>query len=95
MALKDASGNMEIETFVEKLQEWHANKVAQLRHITKNKDASLIFGDMEVDPSSDLATGVRVGVSLSLELLGTLPFSVERNDDSDIEDDGDYLDEEG
>ena len=41
-----------------------------------------------VDADSDLARGIRIGVDLSLELLGELPFKVERSDTESEDDDG-------
>ncbi len=66
---------MEVEEFVEKLQKWHAHKVAQLKQITEQADAVIHIGDMEIEPLTDMAKGFRVGVLISLELLGKLPFS--------------------
>lgn len=72
-----------IEDFVEKLQLWHENKVSQLRQITSNKDAVIEIGDLKIEPDSDMAKGFRVGVIVSLELLGKMPFSISQNDEDE------------
>ena len=71
---------MEIEEFIEKLQEWHANKVRMLKKITEHKDAVMQIGDMEIAPGTDMAKGFRAGVHISLALLGKLPISVSRGE---------------
>ena len=68
--------------FVNDLKRWHEHQVGQLQIVLENKDAVLKIGDMEIDPDSDLAKGFRAGISVSLELLGELPFTVKEEDDN-------------
>jgi hypothetical protein len=76
---------MEIEEFVDKLQEWHGDKVAQLRQITENRDATIQLRDITLEPGSDIAAAFRAGVAVSLEILGKLPFSASHDDDIEDE----------
>ncbi|MBX9347142.1 hypothetical protein K5M36_08580 [Chromobacterium vaccinii] len=72
--------------FVEQLQEWHAGQVAQLRLITENRTVDLRLNDLEVSAGSDIAKGLRLGIEIALQKLGTLPFTVR---EEEIEEDSD------
>jgi len=60
-----------------KLQQWHFNRTNQLKTLLEHKDAPISVADIQIEPNTDLAKGMRIGVMLSLELLGKLPFSLE------------------
>ena len=62
--------------FLEFVQDWHKMQTNQLRLITEKKAKSIKFGNQEIDGDSDVAKGIRIGVSLALDLLGELPFNV-------------------
>ena len=68
--------NQEFIDFTKQLQDWHANRVKQLQLITENRTADLRLGDREISAGSEIAKGIRLGVLLSLDQLGKLPFSV-------------------
>jgi hypothetical protein len=65
--------------FIEHVQTWHARMTAQLSEIVNNKGASIQVGDKLIAADSDIAKGIRFGVGLSLDMLGELPFKVDRN----------------
>jgi hypothetical protein len=67
----------EITEFFGLLQQWHTNRTNQLKKLIELKDALIKLDDIEIEPNTDLAKGLLIGVMLSLELLGKLPFSLE------------------
>lgn len=70
--------------FIQLLSQWHANKVATLKHLTSIPEGT----DVVVDEQSvmklegDTLKGFRVGLETALMELGTLPFAVEFEPDS-------------
>lgn len=73
------SDNIELFEFVELLEEWHKNKIEQLKLISESKpDTKLILGKIEIDGKSEMAKGIRTGVEIALSELGELPFSVSK-----------------
>jgi len=83
--------NEEMIEFIEAVQGWHENHVAQLQLIIDNSDAEMDFGGVKIEADSDLAKGIRTGVQVALAQLGKLPFSTEKTapedeDDLDLED---------
>ena len=71
--------------FLALLRQWHDYKTSQLRQIVEHRDADLVFNEMTIAADSEAAKGVRLGVDLSLHLLGTLPFSVSRDECEECE----------
>lgn len=69
----------ETRDFLAFLMQWHRHQVAQLQMIVdeNNKDASIDLNGEKIDPDSDLARGVRIGVSVALDLFESLPFGME------------------
>lgn len=81
--------NEELGEFVELLTEWHRNKVGNLRDVQEgSKEGTLLkLGD---DDEGFALTGreaefFKLGIEVALIELGTLPFKVTVNDDSDEE----------
>ena len=77
--------NADMIEFVEAVQEWHENRVNQLKLIIDNTDADIRFANQEIEADSDLARGIRTGVKIALSQLGKLPFSTEKTDPEDEE----------
>lgn len=73
----------EILEFIEQLQEWHDNKVIQLLRVTDSEYEDMEINGQKVDAKSDYASGIRTGVSLSLSLLGKLPFELKKSDEEE------------
>lgn len=73
---------MEIQEFVEQLTKWHKFQVQQLQTVLDHPDARIKFthdeGDIEL--SEEQSKGFRAGVRMSLQRLGTLPFTVATTD---------------
>jgi len=74
--------NDEIAWVFEKLEQWHSIRTNQLKTILEHKDAPIKLDGVHIEPDTDLAKGLRIGVMLSLELLGKLPFSLEKDHDN-------------
>lgn len=75
---------MDLEDFAQHIQAWHSNRVGQLQQILDHKDAPIRLEGAEgtvVEITGEQAKGFRAGVRLSLELLGTLPFSVTQDEE--------------
>ncbi len=66
----------EVIEFTAQLQRWHESRVANLKLLLDNPTAELKIGSVTIESDSDLAKGLRIGVSLALDQLGKLPFSV-------------------
>lgn len=74
--------DQETAELLEKLGDWHQHKVKQLQLILDNKDADMLIADIEIKAGSDIAKGLRIGVMLSLQYLGKLPFTIEGDGDA-------------
>ena len=81
--------NKELGEFAELLTEWHHKKVGNLREVQEgSKEGTLLkLGD---DDKGFPLTGreaefFKLGIEVALIELGTLPFKVTVNGDSDVE----------
>lgn len=75
---------MNLEDFLEQLTQWHQHQVAQLNLVIDNPDLPLKFQSedgLEVELTAQQAKGFRLGVQQSLKRLGTLPFTVSRDEE--------------
>ena len=74
---------------INKLQAWHKSRVDNLKMVVEHKGADLHIGETLIAGDSDIAKGIRFGVAMALEKLGTLPFTVtpvaDREDEGDEE----------
>ena len=77
--------NEELIEFIQKLQLWHGHKTEQLQQIVDHKDAAIEIGDMTIPAESQMAKGIRIGVRLSLGMLGELPFSLQEKEQEEEE----------
>ncbi|MXR36732.1 hypothetical protein [Craterilacuibacter sinensis] len=68
--------NQEFIDFIKNLQEWHGGQVTQLELVVEEKTADLKLGEALISADSDIAKGIRLGVSIALSRLGKLPFNV-------------------
>jgi hypothetical protein len=73
----DINDPQQLNEFLQKLLDWHGERVESLQLILDHKDARLKIGDKEIEPDSDIAKGIRFGVGIALDTLGKLPFSVD------------------
>ena len=66
MAEKRIQADKEMADFLAHVCQWHKNGVRQLEMIVdeNNKDASIDLNGEKIDPDSDLAMGVRIGISV-------------------------------
>ena len=74
----------DLDMLVKHLTLWHTSKVAMLKHMLKVPDgteAELNEGE-KILLTGDMLKGFRVGVTLGLSELGTLPFVAELADSS-------------
>ena len=74
----------DLDQFVKHLTLWHNAKVAMLNHMLKvpeGTEAELNEGE-KIILNGDMLKGFRVGVTLGLTELGTLPFVAEMTDSS-------------
>jgi len=83
--------NEETKKLVDAIQEWHGQAVAQLKEIINHPSADMKVGDITIGADTEKAKGIRFGVSLSLELLGKLPLTINAIEDEDEEIDTDRL----
>lgn len=67
----------ETAEIIKQLEKWHSSQVNQLNKILAHKESVLNIADIEIKPNTDLAKGLRIGVMLSLKLLGELPLSLD------------------
>jgi len=73
----------EVLEVVQQLMAWHSNRVDQL-NIFVNQDAEKIrIGDHVTIDNPDVIKGIRIGVQVSLELLGKLPISLNQTSEED------------
>ena len=75
----------DLNQFVYHLNNWHQSKVAMLRHmlqIPEGTAAELNDGE-KVTMTGDILRGFRIGVTLGLSELGTLPFVAEMTDSAE------------
>lgn len=72
----------EFQDFVEQLQDWHERQVASLKTISETKVEIIKLGTDEnaLELSGREARVFRMGVSVALQYLGKLPFSVQHED---------------
>jgi hypothetical protein len=77
----------ELGELVEAIQKWHQIGLRQLKEVTEHPDAEIKVGDNTYSADSDIAKGIRFGVSLSLMFLGKLPFTISANEDEDEDED--------
>ncbi|GAB6043317.1 hypothetical protein [Endothiovibrio diazotrophicus] len=70
--------------FIEALQEWHENRIGQLRQILAHSDADIQLGPHYIEGQSELAKGIRIGISVAIDLLGVLPFNVQKPDPVEV-----------
>lgn len=68
-----------LDKFVLILTDWHNRQVATLRHFQEVPEGSQIQVDdgEYITLEGDILAGVKAGISLSLLLLGKLPFGYE------------------
>lgn len=69
----------DLDHFVSLLTNWHSNKVAMLKHmmtIPEGTEAELSGGD-QVIMTGDILKGFRMGLTICLSEMGTLPFVAE------------------
>lgn len=75
----------DFQAFVEHLQDWHAQQVAELQRIVDTpKETEVRLGADETDQvvfTGREATAFKSGVIVALQYLGKLPFEV--SDDSE------------
>lgn len=70
----------ELAEALEKVQQWHAHQVKQLKMVTEeHADAEIKLGDITLEPGTDLHNGFKMGVMVALNQLGELPFTLTRN----------------
>lgn len=73
-----------LDQFINILHIWHGRKVQVLEHMLNIPEGT----DMELDDKNiqligDVRTAFIEGIKLSLHELGTLPFTVEQEDEQD------------
>lgn len=68
--------NPEFVEFINTLTAWHKDRVEQLELVKNNRECGIQLGEHTFEAGSDIAKGIRLGVIIALEKLGTLPFSV-------------------
>lgn len=69
----------DLDHFVSLLTNWHSNKVAMLKHmmtIPEGTEAELSGGD-QVIMTGDILKGFRMGLTICLSEMGTLPLVAE------------------
>ena len=72
----------DMDHMVRILIEWNKQKVALLRHMIDLPDATQvdIEGDNSIVLTGDVKRAFQLGIKLSIEELGNLPFTVDNND---------------
>lgn len=74
----------ELVEALQKVQKWHQHQVDQLKMVTEqHTDASIVLGDVTLEPETDLHKGFRMGVMVALNQLGELPFSIQATKSDD------------
>lgn len=74
----------DLDHFVKLLTGWHGNKIAMLKHmmaIPEGTEAELSDGD-KVTMTGDILKGFRMGLTIAMSELGTLPFVAEMEEQS-------------
>jgi hypothetical protein len=79
------TNDQEVIDFVQLLQHWHEKQIEQLETIISHEDADLVLGEKTIPAGSELAKGIRIGVNISLNMIGKLPFSLKKNESVDVE----------
>jgi hypothetical protein len=72
----------DMDQFVKLLSNWHTSKVGMLKHmydIPEGTEAELNGGD-KVIMAGDILKGFRMGITMALAELGSLPFVAELED---------------
>lgn len=85
----ELAGTVEVDNldqFVQILCRWHAEKCAQVRHLTQVPEgSSFSIGDgadaKEIVLTGDAHAAFKLGVEMALMQLGTLPFAAEFEDE--------------
>jgi hypothetical protein len=74
----------DLNQFVHLLAQWHRRKVQALEHLLQIPEGFKVqIGDEpEFEVTDDIRKGFLLGIELALMEFGTLPFSVETEDDS-------------
>jgi hypothetical protein len=79
MSEKKVQMNTEVSDFLGFLCRWHKNRIDALKTIVddENEDSVIVLNGINIDPDSEVARGIRIGVACAIEALGKLPFHVE------------------
>lgn len=69
----------DIEEFIQLLEKWHKHQTEQLKALINNKNADIDIEGDRIKADSEMAKGIRFGITLSLHMLGSLPFEISTN----------------